>query len=139
MLLFLNVHSVGAVALDKHGNLAAATSTGGLVNKRVGRVGDSAIVGSGTYANNQTCAISATGHGEVFMRHCVASRLSHMMEFGGFSLEDAANHILSELPERAGGLIAIDAQGNYCLPFTSGGMFRGFCDGNEPQALIWKS
>ena len=130
--------TVGAVALDCFGNLAAATSTGGLVNKRAGRVGDSAIIGSGTFVNNQTCAVSSTGHGELFMRHCVAVRISHLMEFGGLSLQKAAEQVLNELPDGAGGVIAIDKNGNFCLPFTSGGMFRGFCDGNEPVALIWK-
>ena len=130
--------TVGAVALDAFGDLAAATSTGGLVNKRVGRVGDSAIIGSGTFVNNQTCAVSSTGHGEVFMRHCVAVRISHLMEFGGLSLQKAAQQVLEELPEKSGGLIAVDRDGNFCLPFTSGGMFRGFCNGGEPVGLIWK-
>ena len=72
------------------------------------------------------------------MRHCVAVRISHLMEFGGLSLEEAAHKVLGELPEGAGGLIAVDKEGNFCLPFTSGGMFRGYCDGGEPVGLSWK-
>lgn len=131
--------TVGAVALDKEGNVAAATSTGGLVNKRKGRVGDSAIIGAGTYAKNTTCAVSATGHGELFIRSNVAGRLSALIEFGGLTLTEAANKIVhQELPKDAGGLIAVDRQGTIVCPFNSGGMFRGFIrEDHAPTIEIW--
>lgn len=131
--------TVGAVACDTHGHLAAATSTGGLVNKRSGRVGDSAIIGAGTYAKNNTCAVSATGHGELFIRANVAGRLSALIELAGLSLTDAANRIVhDELPEDAGGLIAVDRLGTIVLPFNSGGMFRGYIrEGEDPVVEIW--
>ena len=131
--------TVGAVALDIHGNIAAATSTGGLCNKRPGRVGDSAIIGAGTYADNNTCAVSATGHGELFIRSNVSSRLSAMMEFGRLSLQDAAHKIVfEELPEDSGGVIAIDCNGNVSLPFNTGGMFRGLLrKGEKPLIAVW--
>lgn len=131
--------TVGAVACDMHGHLAAATSTGGLVNKRSGRVGDSAIIGAGTYAKNTTCAVSATGHGELFIRANVAGRLSALIELAGLSLSDAANRIVhTELPEDAGGLIAVDTKGTIVLPFNSGGMFRGYLrEGEAPVVEIW--
>jgi L-asparaginase / beta-aspartyl-peptidase len=132
--------TVGAVALDIHGNLAAATSTGGLCNKRPGRVGDSALIGAGTYAQNNTCAVSATGHGELFIRSNVAGRLSSMMEFGGLTLEEASNILVhEELPEDTGGLIAVDAKGNVVLPFNSGGMFRGMISDDQiPIVQVWR-
>ena len=131
--------TVGAVACDVHGHLAAATSTGGLVNKRSGRVGDSAIIGAGTYAKNTTCAVSATGHGELFIRANVAGRLSALIELSGLSLEEAANRIVhKELPQDAGGLIAVDRLGTIVLPFNSGGMFRGYVRKGEPPVVeIW--
>ena len=131
--------TVGAVALDLQGNIAAATSTGGLCNKRPGRVGDSAIIGAGTYAKNSTCAVSATGHGELFIRRNVSGRLSAMMEFGRLSLEEASQKIVfDELPEDSGGLIAVDQQGNISLPFNTGGMFRGILRQNEkPIVCVW--
>ena len=133
--------TVGAVALDQHGNLAAATSTGGLVNKRPGRVGDSALIGAGTYAKNSTCAVSATGHGELFIRANIAGRMSALMELGGCSLNEAAKQIVhEELEEDIGGLIAIDQKGNICMPFNTGGMFRGsITSGQEPQVQVWKN
>jgi len=132
--------TVGAVALDSDGNIAAATSTGGLVNKRPGRVGDSAIIGAGTYAKNQTCAVSATGHGELFIRANVAGRLSNMIEFGGRTLTEAANQIVfGELDDDVGGLIAIDRKGNITMPFNTGGMFRGeLTKGDSPLVWVWK-
>jgi len=132
--------TVGAVALDLNGNVAAATSTGGLVNKRPGRVGDSAIIGAGTYALNSTCAVSATGHGELFIRSHVASRLSDLIELAGLSLKDAANQIVfSELPDDCGGVIAVDQAGNIALPFNTGGMFRGYVKQAEsPVVEVWK-
>lgn len=131
--------TVGAVALDIHGNIAAATSTGGLCNKRPGRIGDSAIIGAGTYAANETCAVSATGHGELFIRSNVSGRLSAMMEFGNLSLAKASHKIVfEELPEDSGGLIAVDQQGNVSLPFNTGGMFRGLLrKGEKPIVCVW--
>lgn len=121
--------TVGAVALDKHGNLAAATSTGGMVMKRFGRVGDVPIIGAGTYANNESCAVSATGHGEFFIRNVVSYDISALMLYKGMSLEDAANFVVMEkLVEQKGngGVIAVDKEGNIAMPFNTPGMFRGF-------------
>lgn len=121
--------TVGAVALDVHGNLAAATSTGGMTNKRFGRIGDTPLIGSGTYANNNTCAVSCTGHGEFFIRSVVAYDVSCLMEYGGLSLEEACIRVVnSKLVERGGegGLIAVDRFGNICLPFNSTGMYRAW-------------
>ena len=133
--------TVGAVALDIHGNLAAATSTGGLCNKRPGRVGDSALIGAGTYAKNSTCAVSATGHGELFIRANVAGRLSALIEFGGHTLESAAHKIVfEELEEDVGGVIAVDCAGNITMPFNTGGMFRGIAkSGEKPRVFVWKN
>jgi beta-aspartyl-peptidase (threonine type) len=131
--------TVGAVALDQHGNIAAATSTGGLCNKRPGRVGDSALIGAGTYAKNDTCAVSATGHGELFIRSNISGRLSAMIEFGKMSMSEAAEQIVfNELPKGSGGLIAIDTKGNITLPFNTGGMFRGLLREDEtPIVSVW--
>ena len=121
--------TVGAVALDKHGNLAAATSTGGMTNKRWGRAGDSPIIGAGTYANNNTCAISCTGHGEFFIRAVVAYDISCLMEYAGLTLEEACQKVVNDKLVKfggEGGLIAIDSKGNICLPFNSTGMYRGW-------------
>ncbi len=121
--------TVGAVALDAFGNLAAGTSTGGMTNKRYGRVGDSPIIGAGTYANNATCAISCTGHGELFIRNVVAYDISCLMEYKGLSLHEACRIVVHEKLVKMGGeggLIAIDAQGNIALPFNSDGMYRGW-------------
>ena len=131
--------TVGAVALDQYGNLAA-TSTGGLCNKDPGRIGDSALIGAGTYAKNSTCAVSATGHGELFIRSNIAGRLSMMMEFGGMDLDTASQQLIfKELPEDVGGLIAVDSRGNVALPFNTGGMFRGWMS-EDGQAIVevWK-
>jgi len=120
--------TVGAVALDSNGNLAAATSTGGMTNKRYGRIGDSPLIGSGTYANNNTCAVSCTGHGEFFIRGVVAYDVACLMEYKGLSLADAANEVVNKkLKEMGGegGLIAVDRHGNFSLPFNSEGMYRG--------------
>lgn len=121
--------TVGAVALDKYGNLAAGTSTGGMTNKKYGRVGDSPIIGAGTYANNKTCAVSCTGHGEYFIRNVVAYDVSAMMEYKNVSLEEAANEIVNKklLDQKGmGGLIAVDAKGNIAMPFNTPGMYRGY-------------
>eukprot|EP01119_Soliformovum_irregulare_P021643 TRINITY_DN7250_c0_g1_i2.p1 TRINITY_DN7250_c0_g1~~TRINITY_DN7250_c0_g1_i2.p1 ORF type:complete len:233 (-),score=61.76 TRINITY_DN7250_c0_g1_i2:123-821(-) len=134
--------TVGAVARDVHGNLSAATSTGGMTNKLVGRIGDSPIIGAGTYAKNSTCAVSATGHGEQFIRHAVAHSVSACMEYGGKSLKEASNHIVSSgamLEEDDGGFIAIDKDGNIEMPFNSLGMFRGCITSlGHHDVKIWK-
>lgn len=119
--------TVGAVALDIHGNLAAGTSTGGMTNKKFGRVGDSPIIGAGTYANNETCAISCTGHGEFFMRSVVAHDISCLIEYKGLSLKEACDFVVMDKLVKIGGeggLIAIDKNGNIELPFNSEGMYR---------------
>lgn len=121
--------TVGAVAKDQFGNLAAATSTGGMTNKKYGRVGDSPIIGSGTYANNDTCAISCTGHGELFIRSVVAFDISALMAYKGLSLEQACDEVVHRKLVKIhgeGGLIAIDKDGKICLPFNSEGMYRGW-------------
>lgn len=121
--------TVGAVACDVHGNLAAATSTGGMTNKKWGRVGDSPMIGAGTYANNATCAISCTGSGEFFIRGVVAFDVSCLMEYRGLSLADAASEVIQNRVLQLGGdggLIAVDAQGNIAMPFNTEGMYRGF-------------
>lgn len=135
--------TVGAVALDEHGNLAAATSTGGMTNKRYGRIGDSPIIGAGTYANNTTCAISCTGHGEYFMRYLVAYDVSALMAYANMSLDEAAKQVIHEKLENAGGtggLIGLDAEGNMVMPFNTAGMFRGFInsDGDQEVYLFGK-
>ena len=124
--------TVGAVALDRNGNIAAATSTGGTTNKRPGRVGDSPVIGAGTYANNSTCAVSATGDGEYFIRATVAHDVSALMEYRGMSLKEAAQSVLDKVAKLggSGGLIAIDRQGNIALPFNTSGMYRGYVDPN---------
>ncbi|MEY2546772.1 MAG: L-asparaginase / beta-aspartyl-peptidase [Verrucomicrobiota bacterium] len=122
--------TVGAVALDAHGNLAAATSTGGTTNKRPGRIGDTPVIGAGTYANNATCAVSCTGDGEYFIRANVAHELSALMEHASMSLKDAAENALERAKKIGGegGLIAVDRHGNFALPFNSAGMYRGHID-----------
>jgi len=119
--------TVGAVALDQSGNLAAGTSTGGITNKQFGRVGDSPIVGAGTYANNRTCAVSCTGDGEYFIRAVVAHSISTMMEYKGMSVQDAAQAALDQAAQLGGkgGLIALDKDGNFTMPFNTSGMYRG--------------
>lgn len=119
--------TVGAVALDVHGNLAAGTSTGGMTNKKHGRIGDTPIIGAGTYANNNTCAISCTGHGEFFIRSVVAYDISCLMEYKRLSLKEACKLVVNEKLVKIGGeggLIALDAEGNIELPFNSDGMYR---------------
>ena len=121
--------TVGAVALDQHGHLAAATSTGGMTNKKWGRVGDAPIIGSGTYANDNTVAISCTGWGEYYLRLVLAKSISDRMEFGQQSLQFAADEmIMRQLPALGGdgGLIAVDKNGNMALPFCTEGMYRGY-------------
>ena len=119
--------TVGAVARDSRGNLAAATSTGGTNNKLPGRVGDSPLIGGGTYANNATCAVSCTGDGEFFIRAGVAHQISALMELRGMSLSEAAEAALAQAEKLGGtgGLIAVDKNGNIALPFNTSGMYRG--------------
>lgn len=120
--------TVGAVARDKQGNLAAATSTGGMTNKKFGRVGDAPVIGAGTYANNETCAISCTGWGEYFIRLSVAKTVSDLIEYKGLTLKAAADElIMKKVPALGGdgGLIAIDKEGNIAMPFNTAGMYRG--------------
>lgn len=132
--------TVGAVALDRQGNIAAATSTGGMTNKKYGRVGDTPMIGAGTYANNETCGVSCTGHGELFIRQVVAHQVHSMMKYGAHSLDAACEQVvMKDLVdiEGEGGLIAIDGQGNIALSFNSEGMYRGFrkSDGSGTIAI----
>ena len=120
--------TVGAAACDQFGNIAAATSTGGMTNKQWGRVGDSPIIGAGTYANNKTCAISCTGHGEIFIRAVAAYDVSCLMEYKGLSLQEAMDIVVQDKlvkMEGEGGMIGVDAKGNAALVFNSAGMYRG--------------
>jgi beta-aspartyl-peptidase (threonine type) len=130
--------TVGAVALDSYGNLAAATSTGGMTNKKWGRMGDSPIIGAGTYANNNTCAISCTGHGELFIRCVVAHDVSCLIEYKGLSLQEACDVVVHDKLIKIGGeggLIAIDKQGNIAMPFNSEGMYRACRNNNGDMEL----
>ena len=120
--------TVGAAACDQYGNIAAATSTGGMTNKQWGRVGDSPIIGCGTYANNQTCAISCTGHGELFIRAVAAYDVSCLMEYKGLSLQEAMDIVVNDKLVKIqgeGGMVGVDAKGNAALLFNSEGMYRG--------------
>lgn len=133
--------TVGCVVLDKHGNLYAGTSTGGMLKKQWGRIGDSPIIGAGTYADNNSCAVSCTGHGEYFIRHVVAYNLCTRYKYLNESVEEAANHIIyNELNTNAGngGLIAVDKDGNIAMPFNSNGMFRGFLYKQEGNPEVVK-
>jgi len=135
------IGTVGAVACDSKGNLAAATSTGGMTNKKFGRIGDTPIIGAGTYAENATCAVSCTGHGEYFMLGVTAFDVAARMKYKNLSLEDASREVIERLTEinGEGGFIAVDALGNVVLPFNSEGMYRGFmtADG-EMKIEIYK-
>jgi L-asparaginase/beta-aspartyl-peptidase (threonine type) len=121
--------TVGAVALDRFGHLAAATSTGGMTAKTPGRVGDSPVIGAGTWADDATAAVSATGHGEYFIRWAVGHEIDARMRWAGQSLERAAGDVMAELGEigGSGGLVSVDAKGTICLPFNSPGMYRAWC------------
>jgi L-asparaginase / beta-aspartyl-peptidase len=134
--------TVGAVALDKDGNIAAGTSTGGMTNKKYGRIGDAPIIGAGTYANNATCGVSATGHGEFFIRLAVARDIASLMEYKNMSLEDAANEVINVKLEKLGGdggIVALDRQGNISMTFNSEGMYRGFIKKKgEGKTFIYK-
>lgn len=130
--------TVGCVALDVHGNLAAGTSTGGMTNKRYGRVGDTPMIGAGTYANNATCAVSCTGHGEFFIRSVVAYDVSCLMEYKGLTLKEACDTVVNKKLVALGGeggLIAIDRYGNIELPYNSEGMYRAKITNRTPLYL----
>jgi len=141
-LTISHVGTVGAVALDDDGRLAAATSTGGMTGKRYSRVGDSPIIGAGTYADDRSCAVSATGHGEIFIRAAVAHDICARMRFGGRRLRDAVREVvLEELPalHGEGGVIAIDPSGEIAMEFNSEGMFRASRkSGEEPLIAIYR-
>jgi L-asparaginase / beta-aspartyl-peptidase len=134
--------TVGAVALDRFGHLAAATSTGGITNKWPGRVGDSPIIGAGCYANNATCAVSSTGTGEMFMRLVTAYDIAAQMEYRGASLHDAAHDVVMNKLMRIagrGGVIAVDARGSLAMPFNTEGMYRGYVRvGEMPVTAIYR-
>lgn len=132
--------TVGCVVLDKQGNLAAGTSTGGMTNKKHGRVGDSPIIGAGTYADNKTCAVSATGTGEEFIRFGVARDISAIMEYKGVSLNEAADEVIhGKLAEGDGGIIAVSHTGEIAMTFNSPGMFRGAADSEGLYLVkIWE-
>ena len=134
--------TVGCVALDRFGNIAAGTSTGGMSNKRWGRIGDVPIIGAGTYANNKTCAVSATGTGEYFIRSAVAHDISAMMEYKGFSLDKASRTAIKKMGKLggSGGVVCIDAKGNIAMPFNTKGMYRGYIKSNgKPKVYIYKN
>lgn len=135
--------TVGVAALDKQGNLAAGTSTGGMTNKMHNRIGDSPIIGAGTYANNESCAVSCTGHGEYFIRLNVAHEVSALMLYKGYDVHKASTYMIHTSLENlggAGGLIALDRNGNLAMPFNTPGMFRGYkmSDGRT-EVLMFKS
>ena len=135
--------TVGAVAVDQRGDVAAATSTGGMADKRWSRIGDSPIIGAGTYADNASCAVSATGHGEFFMRKVVAYDVCALMQYKGWSLERAAREVVQKKLKEfggEGGIIAVDAKGNAALEFNNPGMFRGVRDsrGRHETAIYEK-
>ena len=134
--------TVGAVALDREGNLAAGTSTGGMTMKLWGRIGDSPIIGAGTYANNESCALSATGHGEYFIRNNVTADICARMLYQGISLEEAAdNVVMKRLVEQGGegGVAGMDRMGNIVMTFNSLGMYRGYRRaGEEATVAIFK-
>jgi len=133
--------TVGAVARDKKGNLAAATSTGGMTNKRFGRIGDSPIPGAGTFASNNTCAVSCTGHGEFFLRTVAAHQVSILMEYAGLSLEDSCHAVIKKIVGLGGrgGMIGVDHNGNMVMDFSTKGMYRAWkCTGQDIETAIYK-
>ena len=130
--------TVGVVALDRHGNLAAGTSTGGMTNKRYGRIGDSPIIGAGTYADNASCAVSATGHGEYFIRAAVAHDIAARVAYRGLSVKQASDEVvMKKLVEMGGtgGVIVLDRQGNVAMPFNTPGMYRGYQKAGEKAVI----
>lgn len=133
--------TVGCAALDNAGNLAAGTSTGGMTNKRFNRIGDAPIIGAGCYANNNSCAISSTGHGEYFIRYAVAHDISKRMEYLEEDLQTAANHVVNKTLVDAGGtggIISVDKYGNVALPFNTAGMYRGYAKPGDRKVSIYK-
>ena len=132
--------TVGCVALDKYGNIATATSTGGLTGKMPGRVGDSPLINAGTYADNNTCGVSGTGTGELFIKYTIAYRVSALMEFKGYPLKKAAEEVVFNiLPKGSGGIIAVDKNGNYALVFNTPSMLRGVANSDGVfEVNIWK-
>lgn len=131
--------TVGCVALDQEGNLTAGTSTGGMTNKRYNRIGDAPIIGAGTYANNASCAVSATGHGEFFIRWTVAHDISALMEYGGLSVKEASEKVVMDKLVKAGGsggVICVDKYGQVAMPFNSEGMFRGFAQSSGDKGIF---
>lgn len=130
--------TVGAVAVDVHGNIAAATSTGGMTNKKFGRIGDSPVIGAGTYANNKTCGISCTGHGELFIRSVAAYDVSALMEYKGLSLQEAMNEVVHKklvAINGEGGMIGVDAHGNTAMVFNTAGMYRAMMNQNGDKTI----
>ncbi len=137
-----NMGTVGCAVLDSHGNLCAGTSTGGMTNKKYGRIGDSPIIGAGTYANNTTCAVSCTGHGEYYIRLGFARDISALMEYKNLSVEEACREEIRKLSELqgTGGVIAVDAKGNIAMEFNTSGMFRGYIKSNgEKEIAIFEN
>ena len=132
--------TVGCVAIDQFGNISAATSTGGLTNKWPGRIGDSPLVNAGTYANNKTCGVSATGQGELFIRNTVSFNISALMEYKGLTLDDAVKEmILNRLPKNSGGIIAVDKNYNFTFQYNTTSMLRGVATSNGKfEVKIWK-
>lgn len=132
-----NMGTVGCVVLDKFGNLCAGTSTGGMMNKKFGRVGDTPIIGAGTYADNNTCAISCTGHGEYYIRLSFARDVAALMEYKGMAVADACHEEIGKLGKLGGtgGAIALDKKGNIALEFNTGGMFRGYIKSNGEKEI----
>ena len=130
----------GCVALDEYGNLAAGTSTGGMTGKMPGRIGDSPLIGDGTYADNRTCAVSGTGWGEKFIKHAVAFNTSALMAYKGMSLKDAVHEVIyNTLQANDGGVIAVDKEGNFAMEFNTSGMFRGVATSDGTfEVKIWK-
>jgi beta-aspartyl-peptidase (threonine type) len=130
--------TVGAVALDVHGNLAAATSTGGITNKRYGRIGDTPVIGAGTYAENGVCAVSSTGYGEYFLRSVAAYEVAALMKYGGLSLEEATKKVIHEMIPKMGGdggLISVDSHGNIATPFNTEGMYRAWAKSGQKAVI----
>lgn len=139
---FSKLGTVGCVAIDKEGNIAAGTSTGGMMNKKYGRIGDSPIIGAGTYADNSTCGVSCTGHGEYFIRNGVAKEISDQMKFGKKTLKEAVNYTLKTSlgnMDAMGGIIAIDKNGNFEMVFNTTGMYRGYKNDKQSVVKIYKN
>ncbi len=136
-----NIGTVGCAVLDAHGNICAGTSTGGMTNKKYGRIGDAPVIGAGTYANNKTCAVSCTGHGEYYIRLGFARDISALMEYKNMSVEEACREEIRKLTELkgAGGVIALDVNGNIAMEFNTSGMFRGYIKSTgEKEVAIFK-